>query len=914
MKIIYSLCLLCFLQLSTNVYSQDAACVGVVTPTDGCDLNQPYSVTISIRNNGLASASLPVSCSYQLNGGPVITESTTLAVGANATVNYTFVAQVTTGTVIGANTIVCSARTTPTDINPGNNSLNKNFTRSSPTIGGSVGSSTSVCGSVNSGTLTLTGHIGGITNWEQSTNFGASWSVISNTTVNQSYTNLSTTTLFRAVLKNGFCPSVNSAPATITVKQIPPTPSVSSNSPLCLNEKLYLTASNESGANYSWTGPNGFVSALQNPERDSVKLADAGTYQVTNTFNGCTSLPGILNVVVNDLPAGVSPTSNSPVCEQGSLNLSSTTIAGAIYSWSGPNGFVSSAQNPVISGVSLNATGTYSVFVTRNGCVGPTQTTDVIVNKKPETPVLTNDSPVCVDQPINFFATSDAGATYSWIGPNGFSSLLKNPIIDSAKLASAGSYAATATLNGCTSSTGYTIVSVKARPSRPTGTSNSPVCEGEVINLTTSTVSGGVYNWTGPNSFTSSSQSPTISNASSLKVGTYTVNVTVNGCTSLNGSVDVVLVPKPATPIITTNSPVCSGNNIVLSTPVVAGATYVWSGPNGFSPSPGADTETITNAQTINGGSYGLSITVSGCTSNQGLANVDVVQTPITPSIASNSPVCENQKLNLTTPLVSGASYAWSGPNGFVATGSSPFRDSVKPAEAGIYQVIVTFNGCSSLPGTHDVVVNALPPGVNPLSNTAVCEQGTLNLSSDFVTDASYSWTGPNGFSSTQQSPVVTNVSLGATGDYTVYVTRKGCIGPAMTTSVVIKPKPAIPFLTSNTPVCETQPINFMATSDVGSTFTWSGPNGFSSSLQNPVIDSAKLASAGSYSAIATLNGCSSSAGFTIVNVRPTPARPVPTSNSPVCEGEVINLTTSTVSGGVYNWTGPNSFTSSSQS
>ncbi|HEX4824763.1 MAG TPA: hypothetical protein VFV19_10635 [Candidatus Polarisedimenticolaceae bacterium] len=56
-----------------------------------------------------------------------------------------------------------------------------------------------------------------------------------------------------------------------------------------------------------------------------------------------------------------------------------------------------------------------------------------------------------------------------------------------------------------------------------------------------------------------------------------------------------------------------------------------------------------------------------------------------------------------------------------------------------------------------------------------VCEGGTVNLSATFLPGASYSWTGPNGFTSSQQNPQITNAPASATGTYTVTVTVNGC-------------------------------------------------------------------------------------------------------------------------------------------
>lgn len=81
----------------------------------------------------------------------------------------------------------------------------------------------------------------------------------------------------------------------------PPTPVAGSNSPVPLGGTLNLTSSTVPGATYAWTGPNGFVAAVQNPSLPNVTLAAAGSYSVVATVAGCPSAPGSTNVVVRGL-------------------------------------------------------------------------------------------------------------------------------------------------------------------------------------------------------------------------------------------------------------------------------------------------------------------------------------------------------------------------------------------------------------------------------------------------------------------------------------------------------------------------------------------------------------------------------------------------------------------------------------
>ncbi len=75
--------------------------------------------------------------------------------------------------------------------------------------------------------------------------------------------------------------------------------------------------------------------------------------------------------------------SNGPLYEGMTLNLSASTVPGATYSWTGPNGFTSATQNPSIAGVTTNASGTYTVTATVGGCTSAPATTSVTVAPRP---------------------------------------------------------------------------------------------------------------------------------------------------------------------------------------------------------------------------------------------------------------------------------------------------------------------------------------------------------------------------------------------------------------------------------------------------------------------------------------------------------------------------------------------------
>jgi len=115
--------------------------------------------------------------------------------------------------------------------------------------------------------------------------------------------------------------------AGVTLPTPPPTPVASYNNPMYAGMTLYLTASAIPGVTYSWTGPNGFTSVIQNPVLIKADQNASGIYHVTATSNSLASSPGTVVVTVN--PA---------------VNFSAQILAGGlILNW--PYGTLQSATN-----------------------------------------------------------------------------------------------------------------------------------------------------------------------------------------------------------------------------------------------------------------------------------------------------------------------------------------------------------------------------------------------------------------------------------------------------------------------------------------------------------------------------------------------------------------------------------------
>jgi hypothetical protein len=82
---------------------------------------------------------------------------------------------------------------------------------------------------------------------------------------------------------------------------------------------------------------------------------------------------------------------------------------------------------------------------------------------------------------------------------------------------------------------------------------------------------------------------------------------------------------------------------------------------------------------------------------------------------------------------------------------------------------------------------------------------------------------------------------------YSIIPTNKGCTGDPFFYTASIKPTPTAPVINNSTPICAGTPLSLFTNSVTGASYQWSGPNGFSSTQQNPVLTNVTTASAGIY-------------------------------------------------------------------
>lgn len=230
------------------------------------------------------------------------------------------------------------------------------------------------------------------------------------------------------------------------------------------------------------------------------------------------------------LLAAPTASNTGPYCEgTGTVTLSASN-GGTSYSWSGPNSFSNATQNPTNGAPSTTNAGTYTVTVNIGGCTQTAQTT-VTVNPIPSV-IANSNSPICAGQTLNLTSTDGLNA-YSWSGPSSFSNATQNPTLSNFQATNAGTYTVTVTGTGGCTATASTVVALTTSPS---AANNGPVCIGGALSLSTNSATS--YSWSGPNSFTSSLQNPTVSaSATTAMAGTYTVSV-VGSCAAATGVVD----------------------------------------------------------------------------------------------------------------------------------------------------------------------------------------------------------------------------------------------------------------------------------------------------------------------------------------------------------------------------------------
>ena len=117
-------------------------------------------------------------------------------------------------------------------------------------------------------------------------------------------------------------------------------------------------------------------------------------------------------------PVSVSALNNSPVCEGSTINFMASPTGGAApftYSWTGPNGFASTSQNPVLENGTPAMSGIYTVTVTDALGQTATTTTTAVVNSTPKSDFTLSSTTVDLrHNSATMTISPESGVTYQW--------------------------------------------------------------------------------------------------------------------------------------------------------------------------------------------------------------------------------------------------------------------------------------------------------------------------------------------------------------------------------------------------------------------------------------------------------------------------------------------------------------------
>ncbi|MCF8409472.1 MAG: SprB repeat-containing protein, partial [Crocinitomicaceae bacterium] len=684
-----------------------------------------------------------------------------------------------------------------------------------------------------------------------------------------SYNNGGASDLYDA---NG-CPSTSSNLISVFAPNCPQI-SIIDNAPFCIGDNLLLTAPYSSYANYSWTGPNGFISDSSSISIPNATAINSGTYSLSVSLQdgSCTYNNLFDSVVIYQNPTIQQVNLSNSLCFNS--NNGSITVAGIgnspfTYLWN------NNSSNPAISNLSP---GSYTITATDvNTC---TATATYTITQPTALSALTSITSNYNGRNISCFGASDGSASVSYSGgttPYLISWSPGGATTPSISNLGPGTYTATITdANGCIKTSSVTLTQPTVLTSSHTQVNVS--CFGGSdgsINLSNGGGTPGyTYSW---------SNGAMTQDISGLSSATYSVIIAdLNGCTKSHS----VSITQPAAPLSLTQTRVnvkCFGNSTGSIDLTVAGGTS----PYTYSWSSGQTTQDISN---LVAGNYTVIVTDSkGCTATL-TVSVSQPAAPLSAQITPSAVLCfggNSGSINLipaggTSPY----SFLWS---------NSAVTEDLTALTTGNYSVQITdANNCVF------TISTTITQPIAPLSLTLSMDEpacfggldGNIDVSiSGGTIPYAYSW---NSGALTEDLPAV------GSGFYQVTVTDlNGCI--IVGDTVITEPAPVSLMHSQVDVLCygnSTGAINLMPNGGTAPyTFLWS--NG---STQEDLTN----IPAGIYLVTVTdNNGCQ--ANRTINVQQPiAPLTLTETHMDAVCVGGLQGTIDLTVTGGTgpytYNW------------
>jgi gliding motility-associated-like protein len=637
-------------------------------------------------------------------------------------------------------------------------------------VGGTISGGTTVCDTVNSGTLSLTGSVGMVQGWESSTDGGLTWTAIANTTTSHSYTNLTDSTWFRAIVMSGICGSDTSTTAAVIVNPATVGGMVSMNDTVCTSSNsgtVYL--SGQTGAVIGWemSTDGGFNWSSVSNTSDSlnyINLTTTTSYRAIVKSGICSQMTSaVATITVDPLPAGGMISGGTTVCDtvnSGTLTLNSSV--GDVQSWeSSTDGGISwtSIVNNTTSHTYNNLTDTtwFRAIVMSGACGADTSSTAVVnINPATVAGMISASDTVCAGTNngtlnltgytgmiLGWEISTDGG--FNWIPiSNTTDSLVYNNLTVST------SYRAIVKSGICNSAYS-TVASITVDAMSVAGTisGSMPGCEGSNGGtLTLSGYTGAISNWNsstdGGMTWTSIANTTATQTYSNLTDTTWYNVVVQSGACSADTSASVVVIVYPKPVAMISADTVCAGNTTTFTnTSSISGGFIQFSqwdfgdGTNSLSLNP---THTYASA-----GTYSVSLLT---TSNLGCLDTAMITVLVnalpSPMIVSSGPLefCSGDSV-----MLSGAAgaftYLWS-------TGAT--TQAITVTTAGTYAMTITdiASGCSA---SDSVTVTVNPsPVVFAGNDTTISLGGSIQLNASGPGVISWSWFPNTGLTSATTS------------------------------------------------------------------------------------------------------------------------------------------------------------------
>ncbi|MCD6012937.1 MAG: C-terminal target protein [Flavipsychrobacter sp.] len=582
------------------------------------------------------------------------------------------------------------------------------------------------------------------------------------------------------------------------VEVVPPAPTASSNSPVCVTGNLNLISAALTGATYTWSGPLSYYSTTTSATQSySVPSTSAsGTYTLFTTVNGATSCTGATTTVtVNPQPTLANATNSSPVCATNTLSLfanSPTNVTG--YAWVGPVAITSSGSSTAtVPGATPLAGGIYSVTVNNGTGPGCTATYTTMATVNPLPAAISGTTSVC----IGTTSTLSSSGTGTWSTSDGAVATV-GPTSGVVSGVTAGTATITYTLNstGC-----YQTVTVTVNaPPGAIGGGTSPFCPGATTTLTNGS-SGGI--WTSGNTALATIN-PSTGMATGVSGGSPDITYTLStGCFATK---NITVITTPA---ITGGVGLCAGTTSTLSNTISGGT---WASSNPSVATIGSSSGVVSG---LTAGSTIVTYTFpSTCTIT---TTVNVTSSPSVYAVSGGGTTCSG---------TSGVSVILSGSDagvnyqlyiGGVPTGTPIFGTGTAIAftgltAAGTYTIIANpGTGCATtMSGSAAINVYASPNIFSVSGGGGYCSGGTgvhiyLSGSNPGINYQLYNGAsaagGPIGGSGT----IIDFGLLTAAGTYTVTATNAttGCVSNMVgSATVTINPAPAAYTVTGSGNYC----------------------------------------------------------------------------------------------------------------